>query len=462
MKYQRDSMENQSVNYYSQPNMQSGTYTYLPPKDPFVNREARHLTRLSLLAGAAILSFLGMQNIMAVLLSVFGLSELYMTNYSFQLIFGTLCSIICIFVPFIIVYALYSEGDKKRCFDFGKPVSKKAFWLAVAAGFMVCLMSDYIASGFNSFVDSFGVLFEDIDMKGPSNAGEFMLYVLECAVVPALVEEFAVRGVIMQPLRRYGDRFAIVMSSLIFALMHGNMMQIPVALVAGIALGYFAISTGSIWTSVTIHFLNNLLAVIVSSASESSVVGIIFSLVSTASVVVGIICLVKFIKTEHYGLGITKAPRTEKIFLLVSAAVFMLVSYFSTLFEKTLPLIYIGSLIVLAVFFVAYNNANRKELKTTNVTGLSLKMKTALYIGAPTFVMGYYSLTFMTADMVSSEGIGSFIFKILLFAAYFAVCIAAVSRVRKSEQLEKRKIYTFSAVLLGVMAAFTAIAIFII
>ena len=313
-------MENQSVNYYSQPNIQGGTYTYLPPKDPFVNREARHLTKLSLLAGAAILSFLGMQNIMAVLLSVFGLSELYMTNYSFQLIFGTLCSIICIFVPFIIVYALYSEGDKKRCFDFGKPVSKKAFWLAVAAGFMVCLMSDYIASGFNSFVDSFGVLFEDIDMKGPSNAGEFMLYVLECAVVPALVEEFAVRGVIMQPLRRYGDRFAIVMSSLIFALMHGNMMQIPVALVAGIALGYFAISTGSIWTSVTIHFLNNLLAVIVSSASESSVVGIIFSLVSTASVVVGIICLVKFIKTEHYGLGITKAPRTEKIFLLVSAA----------------------------------------------------------------------------------------------------------------------------------------------
>ena len=471
-------MENGNGNYYSQPNSQNGAYfnqngaytggayAYQPPKsepkNPFVNREARHLTKLSLLAGAAILSFIGMQNIMAILLSVMGLSELYMTNYSFQLIFGTLCSVVCIFLPFIIIYALYSEGDRKRCFDFGRPVSKKAFWLAVAAGFMVCLMSDYIASGFNSFVGGFGVAFDDIDMKSPSNAGEFMLYVLECAVVPALVEEFAVRGVIMQPLRRYGDRFAIVMSSLIFALMHGNMMQIPVALIAGTALGYFAIATESIWTSVAIHFLNNLFAVLVSSAADSSIAGVLFSLISTAATVCGVICLVKFVKTEHYGLGLTKAPKTEKMLLVISAAIFLIVSYFSTLLEKTIPVIYFGSFVVLVVFFAAYNSANQKEPEAVNVSGLPLKMKTALYIGAPTFVMAYYSLTFMTADMVSSDGAGSFIFNFLLFAVYFAVCIAAVAKVRKSEQLEKRKAYTFSAVILGFMAAFTAIAIFII
>ena len=72
------------------------------------------------------------------------------------------------------------------------------------------------------------------------------------------------RGVVMQPLRKFGDRFAIVASAVLFAILHGNMVQIPFAFVAGLALGYFAIVTNSIWTSVVIHSLNNLSAVIIS------------------------------------------------------------------------------------------------------------------------------------------------------------------------------------------------------
>ncbi|MDE5994363.1 MAG: CPBP family intramembrane metalloprotease, partial [Oscillospiraceae bacterium] len=71
-----------------------------------------------------------------------------------------------------------------------------------------------------------------------------------------------IRGVVLQPLRRYGDKFAIVMSAAIFSILHGNMVQIPYTLVAGIYFGYLCVATGSLWPSIVLHFINNMFSVI--------------------------------------------------------------------------------------------------------------------------------------------------------------------------------------------------------
>ena len=89
-----------------------------------------------------------------------------------------------------------------------------------------------------------------------------ILYAVSVAVVPALVEEFAIRGAVMQPLRRYGDKFAILASSIFFAILHGNLIQAPFALIAGVAIGYAVCITNSLWTGILIHFANNLYSVI--------------------------------------------------------------------------------------------------------------------------------------------------------------------------------------------------------
>lgn len=458
--------------YYSNQNgsafNQYGTYTgtayncapFTQPqhKDPFINSEAKHITRLSVLAGAAVLSFLGMQNIMSILLSAFGLSSLYMSNYNFQMIFGMLCSVFCIFVPFMTVYGLYSKGDREKCFEYGEPVSKKAFGLAVFAGLMVCFLSNYIASGFNCFVGAFGVTFADVDMKAPSNFGEFLFFTLECAVVPALVEEFAIRGVIMQPLRRYGDRFAIAMSAIVFALMHGNMMQIPFALIAGFALGYAAIATKSIWTSTVIHFANNFFAVIVTTLSESKnedAADIIITMMMFAVIAAGIICAVKFIKTEHYGLGLTFGPKVEKILFLGASAAFVFVSYIVWIFETVLPVLYLGSAAVVVAFFFIYRSVNRRALGAVPVTGLPEKLMTSLYVASPTVILGFYSLIVMTANFVTLNGVGGYLFCLMLFAFFYVVSIAALHNINKTTLLENKKSYHISTAILIASGIFT-------
>lgn len=81
-------------------------------------------------------------------------------------------------------------------------------------------------------------------------------------ILPAFVEEFVFRGVLLQSLRRFGDGFALAISSIIFSMLHLNFIQAPVALLTGFVIGYFVIRTGSVLTGVIIHFINNFLALI--------------------------------------------------------------------------------------------------------------------------------------------------------------------------------------------------------
>ncbi len=100
------------------------------------------------------------------------------------------------------------------------------------------------------------------------NGFEFFLSFIAIAVTPAIIEELALRGVVLQPLRRYGDKFAIVVSAMIFSLLHGNMEQIPYTFTAGLMLGYVAIATGSLWPGIIIHFINNAISTAIVGAAD--------------------------------------------------------------------------------------------------------------------------------------------------------------------------------------------------
>jgi hypothetical protein len=65
----------------------------------------------------------------------------------------------------------------------------------------------------------------------------------------------------MRPLRRFGNGFAICVSAILFALLHKNFVQAPMALVAGLGLGYAAVRTETLWVPMAIHAFNNAVSV---------------------------------------------------------------------------------------------------------------------------------------------------------------------------------------------------------
>lgn len=278
---------------------------YTPPNDPRILKkksEARGLRAMSMSHGLAVVGFTVFAYVFSAILALVpGFREAYTGNSLFQEALDAVFSICIIFIPFFLCYLFQKKRGFMKELPLGTPNNGKAAVLLVFIGLMCCVAGSYASGILGSVLENiFGVTFTLPQSDTVYNSVPmFLLAVLGTAVVPAIVEEFAIRGAVLQPLRKYGDKFAIVMSALVFALMHGNMVQIPFAFIAGIAIGYAVTVSGSMWVGVAIHFLNNFMSVMMqvavdnlSDRLENAVILGILALVFT----VGIASLVLYLK----------------------------------------------------------------------------------------------------------------------------------------------------------------------
>jgi len=94
----------------------------------------------------------------------------------------------------------------------------------------------------------------------PSSFGSGVIMVLSLAAVPALLEEFVFRGIIMREYRMGGSFFSMLMSALLFAFVHFDLPQFPIYFVSGLILAWLVFLTKSVWASVIAHFAYNVFA----------------------------------------------------------------------------------------------------------------------------------------------------------------------------------------------------------
>jgi len=114
-----------------------------------------------------------------------------------------------------------------------------------------------------------------------------MLYVI---LVGPVFEELIFRGAIMGSLRRYGDNFAILFSSLLFGFYHALMLQIPFAFVLGLLLGYVA-ARWSLRAAIALHMINNGFSALISDTGNEALAeaGGLFMIFCVAATVVFLI-----------------------------------------------------------------------------------------------------------------------------------------------------------------------------
>jgi len=75
-----------------------------------------------------------------------------------------------------------------------------------------------------------------------------------------IAEELLFRGLLLRLFIPYGERGAVLLSAVLFALAHGSIFQIPYALVAGLFLGYTAVCSKGLFYPLVFHLLYNLFA----------------------------------------------------------------------------------------------------------------------------------------------------------------------------------------------------------
>ena len=146
---------------------------------------------------------------------------------------------------------------------FSSRVSVKRILALLPAGLAVFMISNFAVDLLLQNLEAIGLPYDQSSLSIATDGSitANILYVVSVACVPAFVEEFLFRGVLLGLLRKYGDGFAILISSLLFGLMHGNIVQIPFAFIGGLALAFLVVYTGSIIPAMILHFANNIYSV---------------------------------------------------------------------------------------------------------------------------------------------------------------------------------------------------------
>ncbi len=183
---------------------------------------------------------------------------------------------------------------RKLPIQFGAPKNKLQALLLIIISFGGCMFANYISSILIAFLGVFGAESTYNSIQDPKSTADLLLMCLSVAVIPPLIEEYALRGVALSNLRRYGNSFAIIASAIMFGIFHGDAMQIPFAFICGLFFAYAVIATESLWTGIIIHALNNILSCISSvimQVGTEDAANTFFSVVSIGGMVLAVVCV---------------------------------------------------------------------------------------------------------------------------------------------------------------------------
>ena len=121
--------------------------------------------------------------------------------------------------------------------------------------------------------------------------------IIFAGILSPIIEEVLFRGVMLNKLRTYGDKIAIITTALLFGLFHENFSQFFYAVGLGMIFAYVTLKTGTIKYSIGLHIMINMMGgVIGTQALSSTIATMIFGIVVWIFVIAGLILFVKDFK----------------------------------------------------------------------------------------------------------------------------------------------------------------------
>lgn len=232
---------------------------------------------------------------------------------------SSLISLVVLTVPYL--YTLKVTNSSLAELISVKKVSATKTIGLIMAGMGVTAVGNITTNILSSLSEEFfDMPFESSVPEFGTDIWSFILMMLCVGILPAVVEEFAIRGVVLGVLRkRFSDASAIVISSIAFSLLHGNLQQIPFAFLVGIVLSYATVYSGSIIPAVIIHGLNNSISVLLSFAAlnmSPMVLTVVNLLYFSLCLLLGICGFILLSKTDSnaFKLSSERSENTEERF----------------------------------------------------------------------------------------------------------------------------------------------------
>jgi membrane protease YdiL (CAAX protease family) len=119
--------------------------------------------------------------------------------------------------------------------------------------FALSLVTNFFGQYVNTWVNDLSGIQVENELEQMTSITPLGINILFVGILAPVFEELFFRKAIIDRLRRYGDLPAILISGLIFGMIHGNLSQIFYATAVGMLLGFIYVRTGSVLYSMSIH-----------------------------------------------------------------------------------------------------------------------------------------------------------------------------------------------------------------
>ena len=194
------------------------------------------------------------------LISSFGL--LKFMGGAGDFVFTVVVQIGLLFCGSVFLFSAFKKQKPQRAFSqFGvKKVSWKVVWLSVLLGAVVFFINTFVSATFNGLIELFGYEHAHGEVIESYSFGSLILNLIFTALLPGICEEIAHRGMLLRSFSPLGPWKAILISSLLFGLLHLNVEQFFYATIIGIFLGVLTMMSNSIVPAMIVHFMNNALS----------------------------------------------------------------------------------------------------------------------------------------------------------------------------------------------------------
>ena len=234
------------------------------------------------------------------------------TQKGFMDLYPTAYSIMCALVPqlgFLITFFIVSERRKvnyAKANQFNFKINILVLIVVLAIGAVALVGFNPLVSMFDAFAEKLGYV-SSVSNIDVSTTGKFIGTIFYIALLPAICEELIFRGIITNGVKKYGIVVAVVVSSVLFALMHQNLQQLIYQLFLGAVMAYIALKTGSIIYTMVLHFLNNFIILLaahlnwgkeppkIDYTNAWNVIYPILMVIASVAIIVGLLALMNFI-----------------------------------------------------------------------------------------------------------------------------------------------------------------------
>lgn len=202
--------------------------------------------------------------------------------------------------------ALVEKADFKREFNFKKIKSKDILY-SILMGVSLQPVAMVANVPLQSLTIKLKGELSPAVAASPQNLWQVVAMMLVVCLVPAFFEELLVRGMVLNSVKKYGMSKAIVITSVIFALLHNDLSSFVGLVVLGLACGFGVLMTGSVFSGMLTHFAFNATGVMMdyfmTAYPQINSVGFMLLLASMGAVVVAFAVLGTYNQKEARFMG---------------------------------------------------------------------------------------------------------------------------------------------------------------